>query len=241
MWNRVTILASKIGEKMSFNAETTIQQINHSMNAMLLLHSSCQAIIEVSIEQVDSSWYNTLDQELGKAENLVLAWRQNGYLYFHQLILQEITNYGQSFDASKATIDALFVELENNYSKATKLKLINSLTALISPLKTMISQITEYQTKLQIFETQMQKPHGEMNKTIAQVQAQEQQIQSRDKFNKRSNSRTKKTNPNRPRSNCQSKKSPHQGNCRNNFWCIIGSSYWWCLTYISRYRCRNHC
>lgn len=163
---------------MSFNGNSTVEQINNSMNSMLLLHSSCQAIIQAEIQQVDSEWYNKLDQELGEAENLVINWRQNGYLYFHQLILQEITNYGQTFLASKTTIDALFKKLSQTFSEPEKQKLITALKSLMPPLQTMIAQISQYQVKLQAFEKDMQKPHSEMNQTIAEVQEQEDEIQS---------------------------------------------------------------
>ena len=57
---------------MAFSGATTKEQLNQSMNAMLLLHSSCQAIIEATIAQIDSSWYNTIVNELGAAEELVV-------------------------------------------------------------------------------------------------------------------------------------------------------------------------
>ncbi len=163
---------------MPFNGDATIEQINTSMNSMLLLNSSCQAVIEAEIQQVDSSWYDILDQELGEAENLVVDWRRSGVLYFQQDILDEIIACGQKFLSSQASINTLFEQLEKNFSEAEKSQLISELQSLEPPIIQMTSQITAYLSKLKVFEMAMEKPHGEMETTIAKVQAAEQQIQN---------------------------------------------------------------
>ncbi len=163
---------------MPFSSDTTLEQMNTSMNSMLLLNASCQAVIEAEIQTVDSSWYDTLDQELGEAENLVIHWRQSGVLYFQQDILNEIISCGQLFSSSQLTINTLFEQLNTHFSEAIKSQLITQLQALESPITQMNTQISSYLSKLKTFEIAMEKPHGEMQTTIAQVQAAEQQIQS---------------------------------------------------------------
>ena len=161
---------------MSFSATDTIQEINESMNAMLLLHSSCQGIIEANVEPSSSPWYSTLTQELGAAEQLVVGWRQSGFLYFQQDILGEIISYGNTFSASQKSIDGLFDQLEKQFSTELKNEIVAALTKLQGPIDTMISQIGAYLAKLGEFEKNLQVPYGNMNGTISQIQAQEADI-----------------------------------------------------------------
>lgn len=163
---------------MTFSAATAVQQINESMNSMLLLHSSCQALIEVDISPVASQWYDTLNRELGEAEGLVVDWRQNGMLYFQQDVVARVVSCGHGFVDAKAAIDALFEQLENAFSQATRDKIVARLNALDGPVSGMVSEIDAYLSKLAAFEKQMQVPHSAMNKTIAQIQAQESAIQA---------------------------------------------------------------
>lgn len=163
---------------MSFNSKTTIEEMNQSMNAMLLLHSSCQAIIEAEIASVNSKWYKTLDQDLGNLENLVVNWRENGYLYFHQQILQETGSYAKTFTASQKTIDGLIDKLIKSFNQTNKQDLETQLNNLLAPLKAMSAQIADYRAKLKVFETKILEINGGMEKTVAEVQAEESQIES---------------------------------------------------------------
>ena len=56
---------------MPLNGAATNSE-NASMGSILLLNSSCQAVIEAEITEVSSPWYDQLDRELGAAENLVV-------------------------------------------------------------------------------------------------------------------------------------------------------------------------
>ena len=99
---------------MPLDPQQTTQQISDSIGAMLLLNSSCQALIQAEISPSSSPWYPILNQELGQAENLVVGWRQNGYRYFQTEILQQIDACAQRFLAAQPHIDGLFASLEQD-------------------------------------------------------------------------------------------------------------------------------
>ena len=162
---------------MSLDPAQTTQQISNSIGAMLLLNSSCQALIEVSIAPSSSSWYPILDQELGQAEDLVVGWRQNGYRYFQDDILGRIDACGKDFLAAQAGVDALFQLLERQFDTGTQAKIVAELNALEKPVQAMIDAIGSYTTKLAAFDQAMAVPYGQMNQSIAQIQAQEADIQ----------------------------------------------------------------
>ncbi len=163
---------------MTFDAAQTEQQITQSMGAMLLLHASNQALIEVSITPSASPWYKILNRELGVVENLVVQWRQNGFLYFQQEILQQIVTCGQNFIDHQATIDGLFKQLEGNFSDDLKQQIVDAMEALESPVKAMISQLGAYGDKLQDYEKQLSTPLHNMLVTAGQIQAQAAKIQA---------------------------------------------------------------
>lgn len=163
---------------MPLNGPATNDQIDASMGAILMLNSSCQAVIEAEIAEVDSPWYQQLDQELGAAENLVIGWRESGVLYFQSDILDAITAAGQAFLSSKPQIDGLFAALEQNFSAAGKANLIAAMQALEPPTQAMIGQIADYLAKLKAFEEAMGSADQTMRNTVGQIQEQEQEIQS---------------------------------------------------------------
>ena len=125
---------------MPFSSKASNAQIDDSMSAMLLLNSSCQA----EIQEVPSSWYQQLDQELGRAENLVLAWRRSGVLYFQSDILDAISASGQAFLSGQTQIDTLFALLQQHFDPTVKAQLIAAMQALEPPVQAMISQIGAY-------------------------------------------------------------------------------------------------
>ena len=95
-------------------------QLTESVGAMVLLHASNQALIEVAISPSSSPWYQVLSQELGEVENLVVAWRRNGFLYFEQDILQQVIACGDGFLEAKAGVDLLFQQLQSDFSDQLK-------------------------------------------------------------------------------------------------------------------------
>ncbi|XXR86601.1 hypothetical protein WME96_35325 [Sorangium sp. So ce406] len=143
------------------------------MSAVLLLNSSCQAVIEAEIYQVSSPWYDQLDQELGAAEELVIQWRRSGFLYFQSEVLDSIDAAGQAFAASKAQIDGLYASLSQSFSAELAAQLVAALRALEPPVQAISGQIAAYLARLAQFERQMGKPHSQMQTTIAEVQAEE--------------------------------------------------------------------
>lgn len=161
---------------MGFQASKIQDETNTSMNAMLLLNSSCQGIIQSNIEKVDSSWYTILSEELKNAEELVIEWRNNGFLYFKSAILNSMISTGHQFLENQKTIDTLYTELNTNYSDSLKAKIVNQLQSLSEPITNIDTQIDEYSQKLTDFGKQMQVIHSNMEATIGKIQAQEAAI-----------------------------------------------------------------
>ncbi|WP_122412943.1 alpha-pore-forming cytotoxin subunit MakE [Pseudomonas viridiflava] len=162
---------------MTFDASQTKQQISNSIGTMLLLNASCQAVIEASIAPSSSPWYPILDHELGQAENLVVGWRQNGYLYFQQHILSQIYACAQAFLAAKPSLDNLFEQLLGQFESPLQTEIVTSLNMLEAPVQAMINAINAYTVKLTAFNTLLAEPYASMNKSVAQIQAQEADIQ----------------------------------------------------------------
>lgn len=163
---------------MSFDPSQTTQQISHSIGAILLLNSSCQALIEVTIAPSASPWYPVLEQELGQAENLVVNWRQSGYLYFQDQILGRIDACGKQFLAAQPSIDASFRQLQQQFDGALRDRVAAELDALAAPVQGMIDAIAAYTAKLAAFQQALSVPYANMNQSIAQIQAQEADIQA---------------------------------------------------------------
>ncbi len=163
---------------MSFTTDQTQTQINTAVGAFLLLHSSNQAIIEADVAENDSAWYPIIMNELGAAENLVVQWRQNGFLYFKQQVLQAIMSAGQAFLNAQQPIDTLFQQLQNNFSSTTRQQIVDQLNQLSSPIQSLNDSINSYLTQLKNFQVNMETPLNNMEKTAAQVQSQAADIQS---------------------------------------------------------------
>lgn len=163
---------------MSFDPVRTETQISESIGAMVLLHSSNQALIEVSITPSDSPWYPILNSELGAMENLVVDWRQNGFLYFQQQILQQVVSCGESFLGARAKLDKLFEKLENDFSDTLKQQIVAELMALQSPVESLQSSISAYLDQLQSYQSALSAPYHRMVETASRVQAEEANIQA---------------------------------------------------------------
>lgn len=164
---------------MPLNAAVCNQQIDASMSSIVMLNASCQAVIEAEIQQVDSSWYKELDQELGAAEELVLAWRHSGVFFFQSVILQAITAAGQNFVSSQAEIDALFaLLLGDSPPPDAQAKVIAALDALRAPVQSIVAQTDDYLARLKAFESQMTSVQEAMEATVAAVQQQETELQA---------------------------------------------------------------
>ena len=163
---------------MTVNAGSETARIDASMGAVVLLNSSCQAVIEADIQVEDSDWYPQLDAELGAAEDLVLAWRQSGVLYFKTEILEAIAQASQAFTAAQPGVDSLLDTLKNGPSADAQTQLVAALDALQPPVQAVADQCGSYLGKLKLFEAAMQAPHSNMETTIGQVQAQAQSLQT---------------------------------------------------------------
>lgn len=163
---------------MSFSTDQTKSQINQAVGAFLLLHSSNQALIEADVAENSSPWYHEIMNELGHAEDLVVDWRQNGFLYFKTQILQTIVTTGQAFVDSKPQIDALFEQLQTHFSSTTRQQIVNQLNQLNAPVASLDNSIATYLDKLKSFQVAMQTPYNNMEQTAALVQAQAKDIQS---------------------------------------------------------------
>ncbi len=145
---------------------------------MVLLHASNQALIEVAISPSSSPWYQVLSQELGEVENLVVDWRRNGFLYFEQDILQQVTACGDGFLEAKADVDGLFQQLQSNFSNQLKQQIAHKLTDLEQPVQTMVTRLGAYTDKLQAYQVNLEGPHHKMEATAAAIQAEAAKIQA---------------------------------------------------------------
>jgi hypothetical protein len=163
---------------MSFDPSLTEQQLSESIGAMVLLHASNQALIEVSITPSPSLWYPILNQELGAIENLVVDWRERGFLYFQQQILQQVVTCGQAFLDARAGMDQQFDQLVANFNPALQQQIANELNQLQAPVKAMQTSLAAYLAQLQQFQTALVAPHHNMVVTVARIQAQAAQIQA---------------------------------------------------------------
>lgn len=163
---------------MSFDPAQTEQQLSYSIGAMVLLHASNQALIEVSITPSDSPWYQTLSAELGAIENVIVDWRESGFLYFQQQILQQVVTCGQAFLAARPGIDAQFDQLKVNFDPALKQEIADELASLQKPVGAMQDSLSAYLARLQQFQVALDTPHHNMVVTIAQIQANAAEIQA---------------------------------------------------------------
>jgi len=163
---------------MSFQASKIQDETIQSMNAMLMLNASCQGIIESNIEKVNSPWYTELMAELKNAEELVVDWRNNGFLYFKSAILDTMTNTAQAFLDSQKNLDNLYAELAANYSEALKAEIASQLQKLGAPISNIATQMDTYSTKLTGFDSKMSVIHNNIDTTIGKIQAEEANIQS---------------------------------------------------------------
>lgn len=162
---------------MTFSAQQVDGQLDESLSAVVLLSSSCQAVIEAEIERVESSWWEALDKELGEAETLVVAWRQNGVLYFDSEVLDSVSRAASAFLGSQSAIAGLFAALAEHFDPATKQELVERFHGLQAPVSAISSLVGSYLEKLARFEQAMGVVQQRMEKTVAEVQANETEIE----------------------------------------------------------------
>ena len=162
---------------MSFNSKDVISDMHTSMAAIALFNSSCQALIETSINPVESNWYNALSFELGEIEKLIISWRQGGYLYFYNSNLQNIIDCGQAFNDKKSEIDIQYEALAKDLSDSKRQVLDQVLNSLLPPITTIVNAITGYEVALKSYEQQVQNILDKMNDTITAIQKQESELQ----------------------------------------------------------------
>lgn len=157
------------------NAQDHIAQ---SMNAMLLLNSSCQAIVQTYIAPSSSPWNQQVADELGDAQDLVRDWRLSGFLYFSQTILAGTTACGNAIMNAKPQIETLFAQLAQNFNATTKQQLLTQLSNLEPQILSLNDSIGNYEDKLSSWNVQMSKVHDRLSQTIASIQEQESELQA---------------------------------------------------------------
>lgn len=161
-----------------FDGKQVNAQLDAGLAGVALLGSSCQAVIEAEIEQVQSEWWEQLDQELGAAEKLVVNWRQSGVLYFDSEVVGAVGRASSVFLDARPPIEKLFEELGRNFEPAKKEQLVERFRALQPPVAAIAAGIGSYLTKLAAFEREMGGVQQRMEKTVAEVQAKEAEIES---------------------------------------------------------------
>ena len=163
---------------MSFQGDQVIDQTTQTVNAILLLNSSCQAMIEAMIEPSSSSWYNTLNNLLGASESLIIDWRKSGYLYFYNTTLSDISNCAQVFLDNADTINALLNTTKGELNDNNKTQLINALETLNAPIDRFSSTIEGYESALADLDKNMQSVLNDMQSSIAEIQNEEAALKS---------------------------------------------------------------
>lgn len=153
-------------------------KITQSMNAMLLLNSSCQAIVETYIAPSASPWYQQVENELGDAQDLVRKWRESGYLYFSQTILSGTAACASSILASKDQIESLYTQLTTTYSPSLKQSLISQLSGFGSQISALNNNIDDYEAKLKAWTLQISAVQNRLTTTVGAIQAQEADLQA---------------------------------------------------------------
>lgn len=163
----------------AFAAADTVDRLRQSVGAMVLLHSSNQAVIEASIGPPGAPWYDALDAQLGAAEDLVVGWRRSGFLYFQQNVLAEAVACGQVFLSAQAEIDAAFGEMEQTGVSTARQRILGLMSRLDTPVSQLVSSLDRCLTRLQGYQRAMGTSHDLMTTTVAQVQAKEVDLETR--------------------------------------------------------------
>lgn len=163
---------------MTFSARQVDAQLDESLSAVVLLSSSCQAVIEAEIERVESAWWEQLDKELGEAETLVVGWRNNGVLYFDSEVLESVSRAASAFLQARSVIAELFASLAEHFQPAGKQELVERFHGLQAPASAISSLIGGYLEKLASFEKAIGAVQRRMEKTVAEVQANETEIEA---------------------------------------------------------------
>lgn len=153
-------------------------QLDAGLAGVALLDSSCQAVIQAEIEQVQSEWWEQLDQELGAAEKLVVNWRQSGVLYFNGEVVDAVGRGASAFLDARAPIEKLFESLAQHFDPGEKEQLVERFRALQQPVAAIAARIGDYLGKLGAFEKAMGGVQQRMETTVAEVQAKEAEIEA---------------------------------------------------------------
>lgn len=156
----------------------TQDQLSQSINAVLLLNSSCQAIVESYITPSDSPWYSPVANELHNAQVLVRQWRLSGYLYFNQSILTDCGNCAAAILAARTTVEQLFAALTQQFTEQQKQQLVAALQQLVPVVTSLNSSVGTYQDKLNGWSLSIAAVHAQLNNTIGQIQQQAAEIEA---------------------------------------------------------------
>jgi len=161
---------------MNLNSTELKNNLCISTNSALMLNAACQAIIETYIQPSSSEWYSQIVSELSDAQALVKEWRTQGYLYFDQDIIAEITACGEAFINSQDVILNYFNVLQNQWSADIKNSLTEAFKTLVSPVQAMSNSINNYEVSLQQWGDKVQKVYDKLAQTINDIQAQESDL-----------------------------------------------------------------
>lgn len=159
--------------------KTDIQgHISQNLNAILMLNSSCQAVVENYIAPSNSPWYPAVSGELSRAQDLVREWRLSGYLYFGQSIISSTLDCANAILGAKPSIESMFGDLSGSYSEELKQKLVNELNGFKPKIQNLSSSLVDYEGSLRAWNIKMEKVHKDLSDTIGKIQAQEASLQA---------------------------------------------------------------
>lgn len=166
---------------MSFDADQTIRQVSESVSATLLLDTSCQALLGVTLAGLGegSPWSALLAEELAQAQRLAAGWQQGGGHDFQDDVLARLTACAAAFGAAQPSLDAQFAQLQGDFNGASRDAIVAALNALGAPVQALADAVAGQTARLTAFDEALAVPYGRMNTSVAQMTAEERDLEPR--------------------------------------------------------------
>ncbi|USE34465.1 hypothetical protein [Endozoicomonas sp. SCSIO W0465] len=165
-------------------SETISSRVSNSLSAMVLLNSSCQAVVETWISQASGTgqsneqWYDKVQSGLDALQKLVRDWRLSGNLYFNQTLLDAVITTANEFVQAKPLADQYFAQLGNDIDTDIQNNLIALVNGIASHVNTLEQSALGYNTALNDWAKQVADAQQNLNQIISEIQAQESQLQA---------------------------------------------------------------
>lgn len=162
--------------------ESSSRQFNdhfdQSVSAILLFSSSCQAILQSTIDDSASgvSWYDEVNSKLLSMQKLVIDWREGGNLYFNNSFIEKISTASQVILSVKPKIEVLFDQIAIKYDDSLRDQLLGMLNSIVPGINSIHDYASSYSTDLNHWGQEAENVHQDMVKLVGEIQAAEAQI-----------------------------------------------------------------